>query len=238
MEWRTDGLVLRAIDYKENDKILTLLTPLDGKITAGIRGVRKPKAKLAFASQPFCFAEYVLAKSGDRNTVVSAYLYDGFYPVREDIVRYYAACAAMEICDVLTGENVDVKGLFVGAVECLKDLALTDGDCAEIFVSFAMVALRESGYAIGLDGCGICGAQMDETPYFDLSLGRFTCGECAVGVRAKKETYEFLRKCSGLSYEESDFSESGKRALKLIRAYLMEKTDEEYPCLGEFIKLY
>ena len=57
MEVKTDAVVLKAIDYKDNDKLLTLFSPSLGKITAGIKGVKKPKAKLAFAAQPFCFAE-------------------------------------------------------------------------------------------------------------------------------------------------------------------------------------
>lgn len=52
MEFKTDALVIKATDYKENDKLLNLFTPSRGKLTAGIRGVRKPKAKLAFAAQP------------------------------------------------------------------------------------------------------------------------------------------------------------------------------------------
>ena len=61
MELIVNGLMLKSADYKENDKILTLLTAEKGKITAGIKGVRKAKAKLKFAAQPFCFAEYVLS---------------------------------------------------------------------------------------------------------------------------------------------------------------------------------
>ena len=62
MEIKTDAIVLQSIDYKDNDKLLTLFSPTLGKITAGIRGVKKPKAKLAFSAQPFCFAEYILAE--------------------------------------------------------------------------------------------------------------------------------------------------------------------------------
>ena len=79
MELKTDGVVLQALDYKDNDKLLTLFSPALGKITAGIRGVKKPTAKLAFASQPFCFAEYVLAEKGGRYTVTGAYLYESFF---------------------------------------------------------------------------------------------------------------------------------------------------------------
>ena len=59
MEIKTEAVVLGSTDYKDNDKLLTLFSPTMGKITANIRGVKKPKAKLAFAAQPFAFCEYI-----------------------------------------------------------------------------------------------------------------------------------------------------------------------------------
>ena len=105
MEIKTDAIVLRSIDYKDNDKILTLFSPTLGKITAGIRGVKKPKARLSFAAQPFCFSEYVLAEKGGRYTLTSAYLHESFFALRTDILRFYAACAAAEISRVILQEN-------------------------------------------------------------------------------------------------------------------------------------
>ena len=72
MQHVVNAVMLRASDYNENDKILTLLTAEKGKITAGIKGVKKAAAKLKFAAQPFCFAEYVLSERGGRYTVVKA----------------------------------------------------------------------------------------------------------------------------------------------------------------------
>lgn len=238
MEFKTDAIVLRAIDYKESDKLLTLFTPSRGKVTAGIRGVRKPKAKLNFAAQPFCFAEYVLAEKAGRYTVTSVYLYDGFYPLRTDIVRYYAACAALEICDALLMEEEECEGTFIAAVECLKTLALTENDPAECLLTFALHALREGGYPVDLDGCGICGADVGETPYFEFEFGFFTCKSCAQGERASRSTYQLLRKCEGLEYAEDETAGGAKRALRLVKAYLSQKTEEEYPCFGEFLRLY
>ena len=238
MDFKTDALVLRAADYKENDKLLTLFTPSRGKLTAGIRGVRKPKAKLSFAAQPFCFAEYVLAEKGGRYTVISAYLYDGFFPLRSDIVRYYAACAVLEIADSLLMEDGESQALFIAAVEALKNFSLTDGDAGEILLSFAITALHESGYMLDLDGCGVCGGEVKGSVFFDFAAGYFTCASCALGVRASEATYEVLRKCAGLTYDEEKIQGGQKRALRLIRTYLAEKTEEEYPCFGEFIRLY
>ena len=86
MEIKTDAIVLRATDYRDADKILTLFTPSEGKITAGIKGVKKSGARLAFAAQPFAFCEYVLAEKCGRRTVVSAYQHDGFFPLRTDVI--------------------------------------------------------------------------------------------------------------------------------------------------------
>lgn len=238
MEFKTDALVIKATDYKENDKLLTLFTPSRGKLTAGIRGVRKPKAKLAFAAQPFCFAEYVLAEKGGRYTVTAAYLYDGFFALRTDIVRYYAACAVLEICDALLVEEGESRALFIAAAEALKGLSLTDGDAAELLVGFCVAALHEAGYMLDLDGCGVCGGEVKGKVYFDFDAGYFTCTACASGVRASGATYETLRKCAGLAYDEEKTAGGLKRALRLIRTYLAEKTEEEYPCFGEFIRLY
>ena len=47
MHVTTKALVLRGVDYKESDKILTLLTSDMGKLTASARGCRKKGSFIA-----------------------------------------------------------------------------------------------------------------------------------------------------------------------------------------------
>ena len=122
MEFKTDALLLRAVDYGEYDKIVTLLTADRGKIAAAMKGVKKAGAKLRFAAQPFCFAEYVFAARGGRNTVTSAALHDGFYALCEDVTRYYAAAVVTETCDRLSLEGMQAAPLLVAAVTALEGL--------------------------------------------------------------------------------------------------------------------
>ena len=143
-----------------------------------------------------------------------------------------------EICDRLLVEDGENRALFVAAVEALKNLALTDGDCAEIVLTFSLVALHEAGYMLDADGCGVCGGEIGENAYFDFGAGYFTCADCASGTRASRSTYHVLRKCAGLDYDETGTDDGRKRALRLVRAYLTEKTEEEYPCFSELIRLY
>jgi DNA repair protein RecO (recombination protein O) len=238
MEIKTDAIVLQAMDYKDNDKLLTLFSPALGKITAGIRGVKKPTAKLAFCAQPFCFAEYVLAEKGGRYTVTGAYLHESFFDLRLDIDRFYAACAMAEVCRAILMENEEYEGIFVGLIEGLKALALGQEDSAEALVSFIMIALPESGYPIDLSYLEECDGEIGDKLWFDFSDGRFTAFDrCVQGERASVSTYHTLRKCAGLTYDERQTSGGKKRALRLLRAFLYEKTEEEYKNLGEVIRL-
>ena len=239
MEVKTDAVVLQTLDYKDNDKLLTLFSPSLGKITAGIRGVKKPTAKLAFAAQPFCFSEYVLAEKGGRYTVTAAYLHESFFALRSDITRFYAACAGAEIARELTLENENYHGLFIGFIECLKALCLAEEDPAEALLSFLLIALRESGYPLDLGYLEECDGDIGDRLWFDFSDGRFTSFErCHEGERASVCTYHTLRKCAGLTFDENRLQGGGKRALRLLKVYLSEKTETRFEALGEFIRLY
>ena len=105
MDIKVNALMLRAVDYNENDKILTLLTAEKGKISAGIKGVKKAAAKLKFAAQPFCFAEYVLSSRGDKHTVINA-------TECEKLLRFAHGHKQIlrRVCGVGGGERAHVRG--------------------------------------------------------------------------------------------------------------------------------
>ncbi len=238
MDVKTEAVVLQAIDYKDNDKLLTLFSPTMGKITAGIRGVKKPKAKLAFAAQPFSFCEYVLAEKGGRYTVTAAYLHESFFELRTSVDSFYAACAVTEVCKELSLENERYEGLFIAFVECLKALCLSGEDEAESVISFLLIALRESGYPLDLSYLEECDGDIGERLWFDFADGRFASFErCAQGERASLSTYHTLRKCAGLAYDETALDGGKKRALRLLKAFLCEKTELRFDSLGEFLRL-
>ena len=45
MLYKTEGIVLKSMEYQEADKIVTIFTKDYGKITAIAKGVRKTKSK-------------------------------------------------------------------------------------------------------------------------------------------------------------------------------------------------
>lgn len=76
---RTKAIVLRRTNYGEADRVLSLLTPERGKLSAIAKGVRKPKSKLAGGLELFAVCDITLLDGrGDMALVTSARI-DQFY---------------------------------------------------------------------------------------------------------------------------------------------------------------
>lgn len=238
MEVKVNAVVIRAADYGEYDKILTLLTAEYGKISAGIKGIKKPAAKLKFAAQPFCFAEYVLAKRGDKYTVINCSETESFYDLRADVNKLYAAASAAEAASAVTYEGDGAAEVFYGLIETLSKMCA--GDERPLLISFLLKLLSGAGYALAFDGCRECGRELsdDEILRFDTDTGSFTCLGCGTGAGVSRVTYNVLRKIAGKPYNESYITPDGeKRALKLLKEYFAYKTDSPLKSLSEYIRL-
>ena len=85
MHITTKALVLRDVDYKESDKILTLLTQEAGKLTASARGCRKKGSPIAAGCQLLCWSELVLYDYNGRWSVKEAAAERLFQGVRDDL---------------------------------------------------------------------------------------------------------------------------------------------------------
>ena len=55
MDFKSDALLIKSCDYGESDKIITLLTADRGKLTAGMKGVRKAGGKTERSSAHLAF---------------------------------------------------------------------------------------------------------------------------------------------------------------------------------------
>ena len=234
MEIKTEGIVLQSRDYRENDRQLVLLTPELGKISVLARGVKKGSAKLRFAAQPFCFAEYVLAEKAGRYTLISAACHESFFAL-SDPDKFYAACAVTEIASLISSEGEASPSLFLAVVKEL--LAMEEGEPAEALIAFLLSALEECGIPVFADGCAFCGAPIGaERLFFHFSTGSFSCPSCHRGTPVSRSTYETVRKHKGLSFEGTSDKDTSLRALRLLKEYFAYQTDLDVKCLREYIR--
>lgn len=232
---KVNALMLRAVDYLENDKILTLLTAENGIVTAGIKGVKKAGAKLKFAAQPFCFAEYVLAEKDGRYTVVQADECESFYELRLGVEKYYAASAVCEAALASAAEGESARRLFTCAVRALTQMC--DGDEGLALIEFILSALGINGYRITLSPCATCSSPLIGAARlrFDMDAGRFTCWDCGYGAGVGGETYSALLAAGGSHLPVTAFGK--KRAVKLLAEYFAYKTDVRLKSAAEYAEL-
>lgn len=235
MEEKVSGIVLGGISYGENDKILNLFTLEKGAISTKIKGVKKAGAKLKFASEPFCFAEFIIRKGKAGYTIINASLFDSFYPVREDIFKYYAGASVLEFLKKFFIEGQTSPEIFLSAVSALKSMAYGD-EYKTPLVSFLIFALKEIGYALETHGCFECMKNGSDRMFFDYRSGAFYCEDCfnGEGREINPQTFYALKKAENgevLTEEES------LKALRLIDYYLDNKTEESMRSLKELLKM-
>ncbi len=234
MEEKYGGIVLSGINYGENDKILSIFTLEKGTVSANIKGVKKAGAKLKFAQEPFCFAEFIFAKKGERRTVINASLIDSFYPLREDIVKYYSASAVLEYVKKFAKEEIVSAELFTLVINSLKKMAYTSEEPTSVLTDFLIRALSLSGYALSLSGCVNCGAKIENRVFFDSETGSFKCADCfdGKGREIKVSTHAAL-----LSADSGITRQNAKDALRLLEYYIAHKADVKLASLSELDKI-
>ncbi len=235
MEEKVSGIVLSAISYAENDKILSIFTLEKGVVSARIKGVKKAGAKLKFASEPFCFAEYILTRSRAGLTVINASLIDSFYPVREDIFKYYAGATVLEFVRRFYKENIVAPEAFLTVANGLKAIAYGNNPLSSL-VTFLINALSDVGYALEISGCSICGQKKCLRMFFNYDNGSFYCENCfsGEGREINPQTFNALL----LVHIGQEIERDGSiKALRLLDFYLENKTEERLTSLKELLKM-
>lgn len=173
-----DCLCVRSIDYKDNDKLVTLYAFGEGKITAVLKGVKKAKAKLKFASSLLCFGKYYLAGRNGYYTVTGCDLIDNFFNIWQDIDKYYAALASLEILDK-TAEDREV-GDKIGAMtlDFLNTICYKTNQTYQYFVKYLFNVVKILGYAFDAGCCSSCGRVDMKESYFSFLKGGIVCDYC------------------------------------------------------------
>ncbi len=145
MEKRLTAIMLRASDLRESDKSVRLFSVEEGLISAVMRGVKKPNAKLKFASQPFAFCSYELTEKAGKYTVTGATAIEDMYAVCLDTLKYAAACVMSEATEK-AAQSIEPEKLFLVLLKALKTLIYGELASELIVIKFIQKLLSMSGF--------------------------------------------------------------------------------------------
>ncbi|MEF9973366.1 MAG: DNA repair protein RecO, partial [Clostridia bacterium] len=181
----TKALVLGHADWRDYDRMVTLLSPDQGKIDAVARGCRKPKSILMNCAELFTAGEFTLLEAHGRFTITQCQISESFYPLRTDFDRLTAGVYFLHLLrqNALPGQACEA--LFVMALKALALLAYGELPPALITLAFELHLMNLTGQAPRVDQCVLCAHPfVDEKARFDARLGGAVCAQCARGGQA------------------------------------------------------
>ena len=177
MHMVTNAIVLREVNYKESDKVLTVLTRDNGKMTLSARGCRKKGSAIAAASQLLVWSEMTLYEYQGRWAIKEAATDRDFVGVREDIEKLALGCYFAEVTELLAVEDIPSPELLSLLLNSLHALDKLDKPLPLVKAAFELKAMCLAGYEPVVDTCAVCGCQPDK-PQFHLTEGVLHCAAC------------------------------------------------------------
>ena len=181
----TQAIVLRHADYREHDRMLTLLSPSMGRLEAVCRGCKRPQSPLLAASEWFALGEYVLYAGKGRMNVSSCNVTESFFPLRTDYERLKYATYILSIAEAAAQPGDRAVELFTLLARSLSRLAYTDKDAQAVTAAFLLHFSAISGYKPRLSHCVNCGRRLedDEIRLMDIEEGGLLCADCQDSLR-------------------------------------------------------
>lgn len=176
------GVVLRYTNYRERDRILTLLTPQHGRVDALSRGCRRPNSPLMPCSELFVHGEFVLFRGGEHCSLTSGAVTDTFYPLRLDAYRLTCATYMLGLIQAAAQPEQPAPGLFGLLLKALYHAAYCEDEPAlAVTNTFLLLFAAETGYRPRLRHCARCRKPLlpDGDAFLDAEAGGLCCKACA-----------------------------------------------------------
>ena len=174
----TKALVLREVRYKEADRILTLLTDTDGKVTAKARGALRKGSRMGAATQQLTYSELTLFGNKGRWTVNEGTVIESFAGLREDMGRLSLGCYFAECLEALSVEDQADPALLQLGLNALFALSRAMYTPEKIKAAVELRLMCLTGYEPNLAACPVCGKTEPEDPIFSAERGGLCCRDC------------------------------------------------------------
>ena len=181
----TEALVLRAVDFGESDRILHLLVPDAGRLTAIAKGARRSVKRFAGGLDLFQQLRVQLdrRRRAGMARLEHATLLRHWDALRRDPARFALGCFLLELLDRLApegGARADTRRLYGFAIEALALVAAAPIDPG-LRVLLELRALAALGLRPELSACVRCGGApgVGARVRFSVADGGPVCPRCA-----------------------------------------------------------
>lgn len=170
------GIVLRATDIKESDRLLTIYTDKMGIITALAKGARSIKSRKLASTQQFCYSNFIIYGVADKLYVREAELVESFYSVRDSIESLALAMYVTEVIENVATAEPD-SDLLRLTLNTLYAIGKGTYGLDKVKAAFEMRTVTILGFMPDVLSCSRC-ERTEGDFFFDVMAGALECNEC------------------------------------------------------------
>lgn len=176
--FQAEAVVLKADEFREADRVLTLYSRESGKIRAASYGSARLTSRKRGAVQPFCRSRFYMTRGKELNRVDQVELLERFSGIEDDLRRFGLAHYLAELVDGFTAEGVPNRPLYNLLIEGLRLLKKADPELLARAFEIRLLAL--SGFKQELACCVSCrGVLLPENGLvFSPGAGGVLCPGC------------------------------------------------------------
>lgn len=170
-----EGIILNTKDYKDNSKILDILTKEYGLIGVIAKGCKQLKSNLRSTTDKLTYATFTMYyKENKLSILTEASVIDNFNNIKKDIEKISYASFLIDLTHQVYKEN-DTKELYNILISSLKKI--NEGYNPMIITNIVELKyLDYLGVMPNLDECTICGNKNIVT--LSNIKGGFVCKKC------------------------------------------------------------
>lgn len=243
---KTEGIVLRETQYKDADKLLTVLTKDFGKITVRGRGIKSGRSKSKAAGQLLAFSEFSLYENQGRYTLTETAVKEMFPELREDIELLSLASYFAQVAETVAQENDPAGELLSLLLNCLYALSKLKKSQMLVKAVFEFRLACIIGFQPDLRACAICGGENPDR--FNVSQGVLQCSNCRnadlEGIRlpisqGTLQALRYLALCDSKKLFAFVLSDESLRELgQISESYLMLRLERGFYTLDFYKSLF
>ena len=179
----TTGLILRQVKVGEADRILTILTPDLGVISASAKGSLRLKNKLFSATGLFCYSEFSLTSGRSHYFIDTAQIKNVFHGISASVEGMGLASYMAEIAGELSPAPPESEAQLRLLLNCLYMLSEQKRPVRMLKVIYELRSMTLAGYMPDVLACSGCGQYDGGEFYLDPVEGNLLCAACAEKAR-------------------------------------------------------
>jgi DNA repair protein RecO (recombination protein O) len=185
-EESTPAIVLRARDYSESDRIVTLLTRDLGKLGGIAKGAKASRHRFERKLEPFSHVMlHFRRRRGQLVFITRAEAADlAQFTLDDDLGKFALGSYLLELTDALTREEAEAARAYEILASALATLARRGADTA-LRQAFELKLLQWAGFGLEFARCRNCaraGSLDTAAVYFVVARGGVVCSRCRPGV--------------------------------------------------------